>query len=322
MRWFHKAADNGNGHATVKLFTLYEYGWTNLNTGRVIVKRDEVEAEKWFGKTVQLGDPEALIELGNILFNRGSKEQKEEAVKLFHQAADNNFAEAQYILGVIYATGECVKKNPSESVMWFRRAAENGNAALQLRVGDVFGKKFILGRDGLGRGNPIQDNNEAAMWFRRAAENGNALMQYETGINFYLGGKDRYGQYDIDNNGKLRDPVDPAEAFKWLYKTATEGRSMLTPVNSYLATYYGTDKGIMVTTNALYLYNAWYLTACQLVGYMYREGLGVPKDEKEAEKWLVYDDKGPTSGRMKPFIERDRKLMEDWNARWSRVNPE
>jgi len=278
--WIRKAAENGNGKAMVKLFT----------------KSDEEEAKKWFSKIVESGDPETLIELGRVLLKGG--EQREEAIRLLRQAAEQGFAEAQYNLGVAYA-----KSDATEAKTWLRKAGENGNANLQYRVAEAFGQY------------PLSDYAEAKIWFSRAAENGNALMRYKVGKKFYLAEKywfenERVATLLPTSFGNIEAPKDPAEAFKWLYKAAAEGRSMVTPVNSYSS----------VHQNIIAPCDQWYLTARQIVGYMYREGVGVPQDKKEAEKWLVYDDKGPTKTRLTPYFEQDKKLMEEWNARWKQIS--
>jgi len=287
--WLHKAAENGNGKAIVKLF----------------IKSNEEEAKKWFGKITESGNPEALIELGRELFSRGGGEQKEEAVRLFRQAAEQGFAEAQYSLGVAYAKGEGVKEDKTEATMWLRKAGENGDADLQYKVAETFGHY------------PLRNIAEAKTWFSKAAENGNALIRYKVGKKFYLAEKywfesERVATLLPTSFGNIEAPKDPAEAFKWLYKAAAEGRSMLTPVNSYSTLYQN--------TNMIAPCDQWYLAASQVVGYMYREGVGVPQDKKEAEKWLVYDDKGPTKTRLTPYFEQDKKLMEEWNAKWKQIS--
>jgi TPR repeat protein len=285
--WLHKAAENGNGKAMVELFYIHVFG-------PKILDWDEEEGKKWFSKIVESGDPETLIELGRELL-RGGGEQREEAIRLFRQAAEQGFAEAQYSLGVAYGKGE-------EAKTWLRKAGENGNAEMQYRVAETFARQ-------------LEDYAEAKIWFSRAAENGNALMRFNVGKKFYLAEKNWFESERVtallpSSFGDIEAPKDPAEAFKWLYKAAAEGRSMVTPVNSYSS----------IHQNVVAPCDQWYLAANQLVGYMYREGIGVPQDKKEAEKWLVFDDKGPTKTRLTPYYERDKKLMEEWNARWKQIS--
>ena len=58
-----------------------------------------------------------------------------EAVKWFRKAAEQNYAEAQYILGVCYEQGEGVAKDQVEAVKWYRKAAEQNDAEAQYNLG-------------------------------------------------------------------------------------------------------------------------------------------------------------------------------------------
>ena len=100
-------------------------------------------------------------------------------------------AEAQYNLGVIYAEGVGVPQNAAETVAWYRRAAEQGNARAQSNLWAMYAG---------GVGVP-QDAAETVAWCRRAAEQGNARAQYNLG-----------GMYDQG----LAVPQDAAEAHMWL----------------------------------------------------------------------------------------------------------
>lgn len=50
-----------------------------------------------------------------------------EAVKWFRKAAEQNLADAQYILGVCYDSGEGVAKDEIEAYKWWLLAAGHGN---------------------------------------------------------------------------------------------------------------------------------------------------------------------------------------------------
>ncbi|MBW2651311.1 MAG: sel1 repeat family protein, partial [Deltaproteobacteria bacterium] len=48
------------------------------------------------------------------------------AVEWLRKAADQKEKFAQYHLGLVYATGRGVPKNPDEALKWFRLASANG----------------------------------------------------------------------------------------------------------------------------------------------------------------------------------------------------
>ena len=45
--------------------------------------------------------------------------------------ADQEYAAAQYVLGLCYAEGRGVPQDDTEAVKWFRKAADQGSAAAQ-----------------------------------------------------------------------------------------------------------------------------------------------------------------------------------------------
>ena len=49
--------------------------------------------------------------------------------------AEQGDADAQYILGSRFATGDCVEKNEVKAAKWYRKAAEQGYPEAQLRLG-------------------------------------------------------------------------------------------------------------------------------------------------------------------------------------------
>ncbi len=49
-----------------------------------------------------------------------------EAMKWYRKAADQDFANAQYEVAMMYHQGTGVRKNRAEAKKWFRKAAANG----------------------------------------------------------------------------------------------------------------------------------------------------------------------------------------------------
>jgi uncharacterized protein len=125
-------------------------------------------------------------------FGRGVEEDHAEAVKWFHKAAEQGHADAQVRLGGYYAFfGHGVEKDYVEAVKWFRKAAERGHAAAQTNLGLMYQK-------GLG----VEQNYADAMkWYRMASEQGHADGQHELAMMYYEG------------QGVEKDYV---EAYAWL----------------------------------------------------------------------------------------------------------
>jgi uncharacterized protein len=124
-----------------------------------------------------LGSPLACagFDEGMAAYRRG--EGKAALVQL-KPLAKRGEAEAQYYLGRLYYYEELgVRRNYQTSAQWFRRAAEQGHAAAQYKLGGMY---FA------GRGVP-QDDRLAIQWWRMAAEQGHGESQNNLGALFANG---------------------------------------------------------------------------------------------------------------------------------------
>jgi TPR repeat protein len=89
-------------------------------------------------------------------------QNRSEAARLFHLAADQGHADSQLILALCYEEGEGVPLNQSEAARYYRLAADQGDAAAQYQLGDCYAK---------GKGVP-RSTIEAARYYRLAADQG------------------------------------------------------------------------------------------------------------------------------------------------------
>lgn len=76
-----------------------------------------------------------------------------------------------------YAQGRGVVQDYAEAVPWYRKAADQGNAAAQLMLG-------LMHYQGWG---VVQDCAEAARWYLKAAEQSEAGAQYLVGLMYHDG---------------------------------------------------------------------------------------------------------------------------------------
>jgi hypothetical protein len=79
--------------------------------------------------------------------------------------AEQGDAQAQSVMGVLYAYGEGVPQDVAEAAKWYRKAADQGNAKAQYHLGLMYAK---------GRSVP-RDLVQALMWLDLAAAQGDAL---------------------------------------------------------------------------------------------------------------------------------------------------
>ncbi|EAP4732926.1 sel1 repeat family protein, partial [Salmonella enterica] len=86
-------------------------------------------------------------------------------------------AVAQRTLGDWLLNGSAGTRDPAAALVWYRKAAEQGDAAAQNAVGAALSA---------GRGT-ARDRTAALVWYRKAAEQGNALAALNTGNAYWTG---------------------------------------------------------------------------------------------------------------------------------------
>ena len=129
---------------------------------------------------------------------QGVPQNYAEAVKWYRLAADQGSAAAQTNLGDIYDLGHGVPQNYAEAVKWYRLAADQGSAAAQNNLGALYAS---------GHGVP-QNYTEAVKWYRLAADQGDDIAQYNLGVMYLTG------------SGV---PVDYVLAYMWFALAAKAG---------------------------------------------------------------------------------------------------
>src|ERR1017187_7765960 len=92
--------------------------------------------------------------------------------------AEKGDVESQLEMGAAFELGiPGAAKNDAEALKWYRKAAEQGDAAAQSTLADC----YLNGR-GVAR-----DKREAVNWFRKAAKQGDRIAQFSLGTSFAFG---------------------------------------------------------------------------------------------------------------------------------------
>jgi TPR repeat protein len=112
------------------------------------------------------------------------------------QKAEAGHVESQVKLAVHYRFG--TSADLSESAIWWRAAAEQGNVSAQFNLAEYLRK---------GRG-ITKDVYEAIEWYTKAAESGHLLSQYDLANLFLM---------------DTEIPQNPSLAFKWISAAAAQG---------------------------------------------------------------------------------------------------
>ncbi len=158
---------------------------------------------------------------------KGIRQDNSEAVSWYRRAAENGSAEAQNKLGIAYEIGLGAAMDYGAAMEWYRKAADQGYVPAMLNVSRFYS-------DGLGI---PKSESDAFTWVRKAGEQGDVIGQVVTGMAYRQG------------NGTQ---VDNKEAAKWLRKAADQGNA---------------KAEFMLST-------------------MYLSGDGIPQDAVQARKWM------------------------------------
>lgn len=111
---------------------------------------------------------------GRMLFDRDEERAHELASAVIVQVralAEQDSAEAAFLMGTAHAEALGVEADPDLSIHWYFRAAGLGNVLAQHNLGNAY-------RNGEG---VFQDASMAAFWYRQAASQGDALTAFWLG---------------------------------------------------------------------------------------------------------------------------------------------
>ena len=117
------------------------------------------------------------------------------------QAAERGHAEAQFQLGMLYASGEQLPLDYVTAAKWISAAAEQGWVAAQSTLAWLYASGYGV----------EQSDQLAAQWYLRAGESGNPNAQYMVATLY------RYGRYGM--------PRDPGEMLEWYQRAAARGHA-------------------------------------------------------------------------------------------------
>ena len=225
MRWARMAAENGSGEAQAVLAFIFASGPESM--------RNVDEADFWYERSAAAGCPQGLLGHALALARKGGGEEvQREVVANLRKSAEAELPAALYLLGVVSEHGLGTAHDQAAAAQFYRRAAQKGHRASQLRwglalmhgdgvetncsegetwlrraasAGDPEAAALIGGLYAAG-GNLPPNHVEAASWFHRAAEAGHKGAARSLGLLYITG---------------AGVPRDPEEAARWLRVSAT-----------------------------------------------------------------------------------------------------
>ena len=127
VKWYRKAAEQGNADAQNNLGFCYSKGYG--------ITQSRAEAIKWYRKAAEQGNAAAQNNLGDCYYyGRSVAQDYIEAVRWYRMAAEQGDAVAQNNLGFCYSKGYGVLQSRTESINWYCKAAEQGNTDAQANL--------------------------------------------------------------------------------------------------------------------------------------------------------------------------------------------
>lgn len=263
LQWFQKSAALSDTMSMNWIGHLYQWGimgYLNNGTGYSKAKNMAL-AQEWYAKAGDAGDAEGYFNAGE-LYNTVDPPK---ALYWFKKAVALKHHTAILWIEDLYKKGKGIPHDNKEAIQWFRQVAGTGNTDAMLWLGDTY-------RDGDG---VEKSPEEAIKWYQKAGDSGNIKGYIRIG-DMYLRGK--------------AVKVDPVMAEEWFQKAADRG-------DTYAAIWVGNEYlGFENRADKKFPEQAirWYKMAIvkgntmagSMIGMMYSEGDGVPKNEKLAKEWF------------------------------------
>ncbi|KAF9550485.1 hypothetical protein EC957_000159 [Mortierella hygrophila] len=149
LRWYRKAAEQGDREGEFRLGAMHYYGHGT--------RKNPQEAEKWMRKAADRGFTPAATGMGIICLEQ---ERYREAMTWCLMAREDPISE--YHIGCLFRYGFDVLPNYVAAMEWFQRSAKKEYGLAESAIGWMY-------RNGVG---VSEDLEEAEKWYRKAEEHG------------------------------------------------------------------------------------------------------------------------------------------------------
>ena len=184
-------------------------------------------------------------------------------IHLIQRLAEDGNAEAQYQLGVHYASGGVIAKDIFKATWWIQKAAKHKHPAAQYMLGCHYS-------EGLG---VTANQYKAVEWFQKSAKEEHMEAQYMLGCHYSEG---------------LGVAADQVKAVEWFRKAAEKGHMK---AQYLLGCHYSEGLGI---TPDLFAAVKWFRKAAEqgfveaqyVLAHCFGEGKGIVSDHGETVKWF------------------------------------
>lgn len=237
---------------------------------------DEIEinldkAIEWFKKGIEKNSTTCMIDLSEIYLNSSNDssfskyQNKDKAIELIKKAMKHGESQAFQYMGFLYSVGEAVQKDDKKSFELTQKAYEmnNSNAAFSLAF------KYI---DGVGT---EKDVAKGIKVWERAAELGNAAAANNLFCYYY----------GIEYGGKVKNLE---KAREYLFQAAKLKDDQACYNLAFF--YYSGSDIVKKDKKQAFIYAKMaadqnHPDACNMIAYLYENGIGCDKDPKKAQEY-------------------------------------
>ena len=254
---YEPLAQKGNSWAMRNIALLYRYG--------LGVDKDLEEAKKWYKKSIEKDNMQAVEDLGHVYYEEGKFDK---ALECFLKAAANENPKGIFMLGYLSQNGKGLPLDYKKAEEYYLKATRKNYAEAYYRIGKLY-------QEG---GNGITQNFQTAMnWYLQAAGRGNTNAMRRIGeIHFF---------------GEGGNSSDVSKAIYWFEKAHNNGENSVLRIlgRIYYSGTLGIDRDYSKSEKYYLEYfenykeNEDYLN--DLIDIYNRGGYGVEKDKEKAKKW-------------------------------------
>jgi len=228
-------------------------------TGRGI-QQDLAQSAYWYERAANAGDPLAQNQIGYYYqAGIGVQQDSVRAAQWYQRAADGGFLTAKVNLGLVYLWGIGVRKDPQLAYELIHDAAMKNSGVAMAYLGEMY--NFGIGLD--------MDRKAARGWYERGAHANNNLAEYRLAASLIA---ITPSKEDLHRAVKLfRKSIDGG------YVPAQHSLGVLLAQHPELS--FQNGEAVTLLQNAS---NAGIWQSSAILGAMYRDGNGVPRDHSRA----------------------------------------
>ena len=184
--------------------------------------------QEWL-PVAQRGDANAQFNIGLLYASgKGVTKDPKQAADWYRKAAEQGVGAAEYNLGVMYANGDGVPPDVHEAVKWLQKAADAGIPMGREELANLYGSKGI------------ENHSKSLEYFNKAAQEGNPTAEFDLAL-----------MYDLGRGV----PRNYEEAMKWYEKAANQGYA---PAMTNIGILYYNQEGVKRDLVQAY---AWFVRA-------------------------------------------------------------